>query len=108
MPELIDRKATLEKMCELCGRCEWCEKAIRSRHPDFVTDKCKTYKLLAEQPILEAEPVRHGRWIKEASDMFDCSECGESIYWIFCEKKCSYSYCPNCGAYMREEDANNA
>ena len=55
MPELIDRQATLKKMCELCGRCEWCEKAIRSSHPFFVTDKCNTYKLIAEQPTIEAD-----------------------------------------------------
>ena len=50
-------------------------------------------------PTIEPE-VRHGRWIRRASDMFDCSECEESTYLICSAKKCSYYYCPNCGAKM--------
>ena len=55
MPELIDREATLKKMCEMCGYCERFEKAMRSTHPDFVTDKCNNYKFLAEQPTIKPE-----------------------------------------------------
>ena len=50
MLELIDRQETLKKMCEWCGQCERFENAMRSTHPDFVTDKCNNYKFLAEQP----------------------------------------------------------
>ena len=56
MPELIDRQAALKKMCELCGyKCEMFEKAMRTRYPDFVTDKCNNYNFLAEQPTVEAD-----------------------------------------------------
>lgn len=58
MPELIDREATLKKMCEACGYCEQFEKSMRSTHPDFVADKCNIYKFIAEQPTIEAKPVR--------------------------------------------------
>ena len=51
------------------------------------------------QPTIESE-VHHGRWIKKGSDVFECSECGESTYLICSEKECSYGYCPHCGAQM--------
>lgn len=55
--------------------------------------------------IADAEPVKHGHWIKANDPMsspFDtmkrclCSECRE---WATVT-----SYCPNCGARMDEED----
>lgn len=102
---LIDREATLKKMCESCGnRCEKFEKAMRTTHLDFVTDKCGYYKFLAEQPAVEPE-VRHGRWVHHNggySDHFECTACGEDI--VLTGK---WRFCPNCGADMREvsEDA---
>lgn len=50
------------------------------------------------QPTIDAEPVRHGRWIRQ-DDTFtnwQCSECGtkyNSICW---------PYCSHCGAKMEE------
>ena len=52
-------------------------------------------------PVIEAEPVRHGRWEERyvnlgvcAKGIF-CSECNFSPFgWV-------YNYCPNCGADMR-------
>ena len=37
-------------------------------------------------PTIEAEPVRHGRWIEHDDGVFTCSECGnaESIESYFC------------------------
>lgn len=108
MLELIDRKAALEKMCELCGyRCEKFEKAMQSTHPDFVSDKCNNYRFLAEQPKVEAEPVRHGRWIMlepygaHHTRRRKCSECGEI------KAQELTNFCPNCGAEM-DGGADNA
>ena len=54
-------------------------------------------ELADEQPAMDAEPVRHGRWLRldEAPerDQRRCSECGD----ISC---CQRNYCPNCGARM--------
>lgn len=44
-------------------------------------------------PTIEAEPVRHGRWIWKGHYLV-CSECGEEN-----DRK---NYCPNCGAKMNE------
>jgi len=41
-------------------------------------------------PTIDAEPVRHGKWIEE-----HCSECGEYVY-----HGDTRNYCPNCGARM--------
>ena len=49
---------------------------------------------IVHEPTIEAEPVRHGKWIIEDGHVC-CSECGEISK--------EYNYCPNCGARMDEE-----
>ena len=56
-----------------------------------------------EAPSADVAPVRHGRWIRQPSeipglDVEFCSECGQGInernqFW-------NAKYCPNCGALM--------
>lgn len=57
--------------------------------------------MLEMMPAVDAEPVRHGRWIFRDDDMmpdYVCSLCGcTSIYTA------GAKYCPNCGAKMQEE-----
>lgn len=59
--------------------------------------------------IVEAEPVKHGRWINGK-----CSECGcdrvitkvyrdDEVTWIATYRD---NYCPNCGAKMDLEEVN--
>lgn len=57
-------------------------------------------KYLDEMPTIDAEPVRHGRWIvPEKSDFnWECSECG---YGIMDNK---LTYCSHCGARMESND----
>ena len=62
--------------------------------------------ILAESPTVDAEPVRHGRWIKDPHSqngfpshiymMRKCSECGHSV-------DNATPYCPWCGAKMDAE-----
>ena len=53
---------------------------------------------IANAPTIEAEPVRHGRWIYTEYETghaeLQCSECGEGVYN-------KTKFCPNCGADMR-------
>lgn len=111
MTELIDRQSALKKMCETCGYCERFEKAMRTTHPDFVTDKCNMYKFIAEQPTIEAEPVRHGRWetwgyVFHGIEWKRCSRCGKcadvSYYGLLDGeiKMSTPSICGGCGARM--------
>lgn len=58
-----------------------------------------------DAPAVDAEVVRHGRWIAEnirkKSYLRQCSACSKIAY--FCGTGCSYTYCPNCGAKMDAE-----
>jgi Zn finger protein HypA/HybF involved in hydrogenase expression len=56
--------------------------------------------LIKRLPIIEAEPIKHGRWIMKQHLIFHqqlpyCSECDKT--GIF-----KYDYCPHCGAKMDE------
>lgn len=55
-------------------------------------------KLIDDAPTVEAEPVRHGRWVGNSMD-FACSVCG--VYQNMYTGKTNY--CPNCGAKMNAE-----
>lgn len=50
-------------------------------------------------PSIEAEPVKHGRWIKRGQDIF-CSECGGESKYTWHGSSSFSNYCPNCGAKM--------
>ena len=63
------------------------------------------YKLfenvLKAQPTIEAEPVRHGKWIEKSTGgehFACCSECG------YVEWDTLHNYCPNCGARMDNDE----
>lgn len=47
-------------------------------------------------PTIEAEPVKHGRWIQLDRDIAVCSECGRHENALLVD---SYPYC-HCGAKM--------
>ena len=70
---------------------------------------------LNKQPTIEAEPVRHGRWIvtKEYNDVIDmdvvkyaCSACGEYRLSATTLSQAT-NYCPNCGAKMDGDNHGN-
>jgi hypothetical protein len=49
-------------------------------------------QIIDDVPTIDAEPVRHGEWIKVDDYAVMCSECGKYEKWI-------YPYC-HCGAKM--------
>ena len=67
------------------------------------------YFRTVKSEIIEAEHVRHGKFIGTEYDGFadgnpvyyewKCSECG----CIFEDDEPTYRYCPNCGARMNEK-----
>ncbi len=106
MPEvrLIDANALKKAFCD------WCDSSD-SANSDIVCGKsCATLDLFDSMPTIEAEPVRHGRWIEcdykhmehgmietEPKAGLCCSECRTG----FQKKKMTYKqYCPACGAKM--------
>ena len=80
----IDADALKRYMCNKCGERSICE------YYDF---GCGTMADIDEQPTIEAEPVKHGRWMYP----FYCSECTFVPYY---SSDITYYYCPNCGAKM--------
>ena len=62
-------------------------------------------------PTIEAESVRHGRWISEERDSWSgggayiCSACGYGYSWGGFFEANDFNYCPNCGAKMDGGDA---
>lgn len=79
------------------------------RQPTIETDLSgysdRLWKVAYERGKAEAErkkgqwrKVSADRYISTASYMYKCSECGETFVG-------AWSYCPNCGADMRTEEA---
>ena len=64
-------------------------------------------------PIVDVEPVIHGRWVKmggimppECTGHYECSEC--LWHGINNNYERHYRYCPNCGAKMDGEEGRDA
>lgn len=56
-------------------------------------------------PTIEAEPVRHARWVKDKDGFHHCSECGENTdrqedAFGYDISEFKTIYCGNCGAKM--------
>ena len=55
------------------------------------------FAVINEQPTVEAEPIRHGHWIRPYHDHYkQCSVCERIHYTI----PWNAAYCPFCGAKM--------
>ena len=52
-------------------------------------------------PTVDAEPVKHGHWIRNDNGTYSCSEC---YSWIPDEQHYYARYCLFCGAKMDEEE----
>lgn len=73
---------------------------------------------VANAPTIEAEPVRHGRWVHDDLGHTYCSKCHERIPYIHCysdepnsdwdeewdEEMPESAYCSHCGAKMDKEE----
>ena len=62
----------------------------------------KAIREVKNAPTIDAEPVRHGKWIGYAGTIGnECSVCGK---WLdVLQGTAEMNYCPNCGARMDEE-----
>ena len=97
MPELIDRDALIQNYCGACANKEFCAE-----------ESCPYYEIrrrIEAAPTIEAEPVRHGRWIllpnrTAPSKLFRCSECENVTEHKHFSRNGYYSYCKDCGARM--------
>ena len=57
---------------------------------------CENMQELVDIHTIEAEPVKHGRWIKRPDERI-CPFCNDRHSYFGGKEK---NYCPNCGAKM--------
>lgn len=95
---LIDVDALKESFGEQRLDGDWC----------ICGDETTARDLIDEAPIIDAEPVRHGKWIQIWENPNDsnnvlcsCSVCGKNNNWY---KNILHPYCPECGAKMDLND----
>ena len=72
-------------------RLDWC----------ICDNKTTARDLIDESPIIESEPVRHGKWVAktyEPGEIINCCSCCRYPISDFLRE--IYHYCPNCGAKM--------
>ncbi len=55
------------------------------------------WRLIKSQRTVDAEPVRHGHWVRNDNGTYSCSECQS---WIPNEQHHYAKYCLFCGAKM--------
>lgn len=58
--------------------------------------------MIESLPTVDAEPVRHGRWIRDDFGA-KCDACGLYAYRDKFDQPWESPYCPNCGAKMDGE-----
>ena len=64
-------------------------------------------RIICESPIIDAEPVRHGRWVKSGyacgESEWTCTVCGNKEWRTSTSR---LKFCPFCGAKMDEGEQN--
>ena len=113
MDDLISRVALQESMKAVVFR------NVPVEHQPYMQVACEVFvQLVNDAPTINAEPVRHGRWIDEIEPnavtasgreihVFRCSAC--DFTWANKTAVLHYfKYCPNCGAKMDLEVSSDA
>ena len=72
--------------------------------PNDLPYKASVKRVLIQAPVVEAEPVRHGKWIKTSEFMpiYCCSECKERNLFDSNGNNVLSDHCPKCGAKMMD------
>lgn len=107
---LIDADALLKDINDLIQMWSGGESFLEIGHTNGL-ETAKVY--IVDAPTIDAEPVRHGKWIEHHEPYtwmgytyWSCSECGFECGYekdITIRTNC----CPNCGARMNEVNNEN-
>lgn len=99
MGRTIDGDDFLKQSTELYEHAGWDEREV---HFSLADIRCN----LEMMPTVEAEPIRHGKWIYgENLDGFDGYRCSHCMTHFAVDDVSDYHYCPYCGAkIVRKEE----
>jgi len=108
---LIDADALVNKLIAIARKFKMEKKSsLGVRYHQFGAVQCTAQNIIEHInngtfPIIEAEPVRYGRWVDPEDDNggteWHCSECGFTVKTLISRPR--YRFCPNCGARMDED-----
>ena len=98
---LVDADAFKAEGRELYREAGW---DLREVHYSQLDTECN----IDMMPTIEAEPIKHGRWIVRpvadwGASNTRCSVCGYEDFQPMVLKGIVHKYCPNCGARMDEQ-----
>lgn len=88
MTRLIDADAIDKRYVPIAPIVDW--GTVHYEWVAFIDD-------INELPTIDAEPVRHGKWIVTNEGVIKCSECKRKFILL------KENYCPNCGCRMDKE-----
>ena len=94
MAILINLNDARKKLYELEGSAEYNK---------GVTD---AFNALFDLPAVNAEPIKHGRWIKRGENLYECSKCGA---WVTPSEYIPlelHKFCRGCRAKMDEAEGS--
>ena len=93
---LIDADEFIEALEDLYQQAGWDRREVHFSLADTICN-------LDMMPTVDAEPVRHGNWIKyyetDEGRSLRCSKC-LMVFWVGNGRE--GNYCPHCGAKMDE------
>lgn len=97
--DLINRLEVQFRMIEIMPEADslkWYEKAKPDKVKELVD---KLYNIVLDAKKIDAQPMKHGRWVQPIGDGNDyCSVCGSRYDGVF-----PTMFCPCCGAKMYGE-----
>lgn len=98
---LIDANEAVDRMKTIIMDC-----AERGGFP-ILFDINAAIDLIEDMPTVDAEPVRHGRWIEKQTTI-QCSNCGkeynDEILCMCYGEDAELKHCPMCGVKMDEKE----
>ena len=101
MSRYIDADKVLEKINKICNRCGKMNKnngvMCGACYFDYAKD------MIDDFPTAEVKPIDDGEWIVKGQEVY-CSKCNERSSYNRFGASAFTSYCPNCGAKMKESE----
>lgn len=81
-------KKTLEDMCSASNN-------IKQRRAEDIMLHNIFPQIIDDEPTVDAQPVKHGRWERRMTKIYACSECTNEVTD---RQRKNYSFCPYCGS----------